>query len=97
MQIFYAGDNKTKVKLKVVLEGKRKIVGVDGVTDEEHYRGYQEMPPFGANVPHLSFKKVTNLLTYGLITIRPSLLMHLKIVRLLLTMYSLFERCSPTM
>ena len=32
-------------------DGKRKIVGVDGVTDEEDYRGYQEMPPFGANVP----------------------------------------------
>ena len=38
MQIFYAGDNKTKEKLKVVLEEKRKIVGVDGVTDEEDYR-----------------------------------------------------------
>ena len=25
MQIFYAGDNKTKEKLKVVLEGKRKM------------------------------------------------------------------------
>ena len=40
MQIFYAGDNKTKAKLKVVLKGKRKIVGVDGVTIEEDYRGY---------------------------------------------------------
>ena len=46
MQVFYARDNKTKVRLKVVLEGKRKIVGVDGVTDEEDYRGYQEMPQF---------------------------------------------------
>ena len=51
MQIFYAGDNKTKAKLKVVLEGKRKIVGVDRVMDEEDYRGYQKMPAFGANVP----------------------------------------------
>jgi hypothetical protein len=50
MQIFYAGDNKTKGKLKVVLERKRKIVGVDGVMDEEDYRGYQEMPPFRVNV-----------------------------------------------
>jgi hypothetical protein len=40
MQIFYAGDNKTKGKLKVVLKGKRKIVGLEGVTDEEGYRGY---------------------------------------------------------
>ena len=27
-----------------------KIVGVDGVTDEEDYRGYQKMPAF-ANIP----------------------------------------------
>ena len=40
MQVFYARDNKTKGMLKVVLEGKRKIIGVDGVTDEEDYRGY---------------------------------------------------------
>ena len=51
MQIFYAGDNKTKEKLKVVLEAKKKIVDVDRVADEEDYRGYQEMPAFGMNVP----------------------------------------------
>ena len=51
MQVFYARDNKTKARLKVFLEGKRKIVSVDGVTDKEDYRGYQEMPLFGANVP----------------------------------------------
>ena len=51
MQVFYARDNKIKGRLKVVLEEKRKIVGVDRVTDEEDYRGYQEMPTFGVNVP----------------------------------------------
>ena len=51
MQVFYARDNKTKGRLKVVLKGKRKIVGVDEVTDEEDYMGYQEMPLFGANAP----------------------------------------------
>ena len=51
MQVFYARDNKTKGRLKVFLEGKRKIVSIDGVTNEEDYRGYQEMPSFGANVP----------------------------------------------
>ena len=51
MQIFYAGDKKTKAKLKVVLEQKRKIVGIDGVMDEEDYMGYQEMPAFGTSVP----------------------------------------------
>ena len=86
MQIFYAGDNKTKAKLKIVLEGKMKIVSVDEVSDEEDYRGYQEMPPFGANVPYLSLKRVTNLLMSSVITQRPSLLDPMKIVRLLLTM-----------
>jgi hypothetical protein len=51
MQVLYAKDNKTNGRLKVVLEGKRKIVGVDGLTDKEDYKGYQEMPPFRANVP----------------------------------------------
>ena len=51
MQVFYARDNKTKGRLKVVLKGKRKFIGVDGVTDEEDYMGYQEMPAFWANVP----------------------------------------------
>ena len=51
MQVFYAKDNKIKERLKVVLKEIRKIIGVDGVTDEEDYRGYQEMPPFGANIP----------------------------------------------
>ena len=50
MQVFYARDNKTKGRLKVVLEGKRKIVNADRVIDEEDYRGYQEIPPFGENI-----------------------------------------------
>ena len=33
------------------IEKRLAPFGVDGVTDEEDYRGYQEMPPFGANVP----------------------------------------------
>jgi hypothetical protein len=40
MQVFYARDNKTKGRLNVVLKRKRKIVGVDGVTYEEDYKGY---------------------------------------------------------
>jgi len=32
------------------MQGKRKIVGVEGVTDEEEYKGYQEMAPFGAGI-----------------------------------------------
>ena len=72
--------------LKIVLEGKRKIVGVDGVTNEEDTGAIRNCLHSGRTYPYLSFKRVTNLLTYELITMRPSLLMHLKIVRLLLTM-----------
>jgi hypothetical protein len=50
LQIFYARDNNTKGRLQVVMQGKRKIVGVEGVTDEEEYKGYQEMAPFGADI-----------------------------------------------
>ena len=35
MQVFYARDNKTKGRLKVVLVGKKKIVDVDGVTEKK--------------------------------------------------------------
>ena len=83
MQVFYAWDNKTKERLKVVLEGKMKIVGVDGVTDEEDYRGNQEMLAFS---PYLSLKRVTSLLMSDVIMMRTSLLDPMKIVRLLLTM-----------
>ena len=50
LQIFYARDNNTNGRRHVVLQGKRKIVGINKVTDEEEYKGYQEMAPFGADV-----------------------------------------------
>ena len=56
------------------------------MTNEEDYRGYQEYLHLGRTYPYLSFKRVMDMLTYELITMRPSLLMHLKIVRLLLAM-----------
>ena len=81
MQVFYARDNKTKGRLKVVLEGKRKTVGVDGVIDEEDNRSYQEMPPFGTNVP-LPILQEGDEPAYVRIDHNEALmLMHLKIVR----------------
>jgi hypothetical protein len=73
MQIFYAGDNMTKGKLKVV-------------TDEKDYRGYQEMPAFGANVP-LPILEEDDEPAYVRRDHNEALIVGpMKIVRLLLTM-----------
>jgi len=56
LQVFYAKDNANKDK-HVVLEGKRHIVGVEGVTDEEGYKGYEEMAPFGADMDLTIFEE----------------------------------------
>ena len=34
----------------IILEGKRKIVGVDDVTDEEEYNKIEDMTPFAVEV-----------------------------------------------
>ena len=34
----------------MVLQGKRKIVGVENVVDEEDYNQFNNLPPFGENV-----------------------------------------------
>ena len=86
MQVFYARENKTKGRLKVIIEGKRKIVDVDGVTDEEDYRGYQEMLPFGPNVPLPIIQEGDEPAYIRLDHNEALIVMHLKIVRLLLTM-----------
>ena len=49
VQVFYAKDH-VNVGKHVVLQGKRKIVGVERVTDEEGYKGFEEMAPFGEDV-----------------------------------------------
>ena len=42
-----AGDEP---KRHIVLTGKRKIVGVDDVTDEEEYNKVKDMTPFAVDV-----------------------------------------------
>jgi hypothetical protein len=42
-------------KRHIVLAGKRKIVGVDDVTDEEEYNKAEDMTPFIADVDTVSF------------------------------------------
>ena len=48
-QIFFVTDPSNKER-HVVLQGKRSIVGVENVVDEEDYKQFDELPPFGDNV-----------------------------------------------
>ena len=43
VQVFYVQD-PTNPKLHVVLQGKRRIVGVENVVDEEEYNQFDEYP-----------------------------------------------------
>jgi hypothetical protein len=46
-QVFYVPDTRNK-KWHVVLLGKRRVVGVENVVDEEEYNQFDEVPPFGS-------------------------------------------------
>ena len=48
VQVFYAKDLANEGK-HVVLQGKRKIVGVENVTEDEG-NGFQDMPPLGPDI-----------------------------------------------
>ena len=49
VQVFYVTDPANK-KRHVVLHGKRRIVGVENVVDEEEYNQFDELPPFGNGI-----------------------------------------------
>ena len=49
VQVFYVTDPANK-KRHVVLNGKRRIVGVENVVDEEEYNQFDELPPFGDGI-----------------------------------------------
>ena len=48
VQVFYAKDLANEGK-HVVLQGKRKIVGVENMTEDEE-KGFQDMPPLGPDI-----------------------------------------------
>ena len=48
-QVFYVTD-PIDARWSVVLSGKRRIVGVENVTDEEEYDQFEEIPPFCTDV-----------------------------------------------
>ena len=49
IQVFYAPNLGNNEGRHIVLQGKRKIVGVDNITEEEG-NGYQDMPVVRADV-----------------------------------------------
>ena len=49
VQVFYAPDLGNNEGRHIVLQGKRKIIGVNNTTKEEG-NGYQDMPAVGADV-----------------------------------------------
>ncbi|XP_078161127.1 uncharacterized protein LOC144556620 [Carex rostrata] len=51
-QVFYVTDPSDRTK-HVVLSGKRRIIGIDNVVDEEVYDHFDEIPPFSVGMPTL--------------------------------------------
>ena len=51
-QVFYAKDPDpaNKEERHIVLQGKRKIVGVEDIVDEEDYNQFDDLPPFGEDI-----------------------------------------------
>ena len=48
-QIFYVKD-LAHLQYHVLMHGKRRIVGVEGVVDEDEYNQFDELPPIGVRV-----------------------------------------------
>ncbi|XP_074271359.1 uncharacterized protein LOC141595291 [Silene latifolia] len=49
-QVFYVAD-PVNDKWRIVLQGKRRILGVDDVEDEEEYDQFDDIPPFSDGLP----------------------------------------------
>src|SRR5438132_6046303 len=48
-QVFYLKDLSDKT-LHIAMHGKRKIVGVDNVVDEDEYKIFEEAPPIAQSI-----------------------------------------------
>ena len=59
MQVFYIEDPADRRK-HVVLPGKRRIVGVSNVVDEEEYDHVEEIPPFSTGIEPLPIDENEN-------------------------------------
>ena len=60
-QVFYVPDTRNK-KRHVVLPGKRRVVGVENIVDEEEYNQFDEVPPFGCAASLCPGKRDNSLL-----------------------------------
>jgi hypothetical protein len=51
-QVFYVKDPDpaNREEHHIILQGKRKIVGVKDVVDEEEYNQFDALPPFGEDI-----------------------------------------------
>jgi hypothetical protein len=48
-QVFYVSDTTNK-RLKVVIPGKRRIVGIENAVDEEEFDQFDEIPPLATSM-----------------------------------------------
>jgi hypothetical protein len=55
-QVFYVKDPDptNREEHHIVLQGKRKIVGVEDVVDEKEYNQFDALPPFGEDITTLT-------------------------------------------
>ncbi|XP_021990805.1 uncharacterized protein LOC110887533 [Helianthus annuus] len=61
-QVFFVND-PSKPKYHIVLQSKRRILGVDHVVDEEEYNQFDELPPFSVGVQSIN-ESATDGVTY---------------------------------
>ncbi|KAL8157781.1 hypothetical protein AgCh_002474 [Apium graveolens] len=59
-QVFYIRD-PADVRWSIVLQGKRCIIGVDNVEDEEEYNQFDENPPFSIGLQTTSIEDSTDI------------------------------------
>ncbi|XP_074356761.1 uncharacterized protein LOC141696532 [Apium graveolens] len=59
-QVFYIRD-PADVRWSIVLQGKRRIIGVDNVEDEEKYNQLDENPPFSIGLQTTSIEDSTDI------------------------------------
>ncbi|KAL8091984.1 hypothetical protein AgCh_034317 [Apium graveolens] len=59
-QVFYIRD-PADVRWSIVLQGKRRIIGVDNVEDEEEYNQFDENPPFSIGLQTTSIEDSTDI------------------------------------
>ncbi|KAL4563369.1 hypothetical protein LXL04_027410 [Taraxacum kok-saghyz] len=63
-QVFFVKDS-SKARYHIVLQGKRRILGVDNVVDEEEYDHFDDLPPFSVGIEPTNFENRTTYVRSG--------------------------------